>query len=298
MTNIVSDGIEVNTVQSSSVTQLSLLNGGNGTIQLPSPLLNTLINLNYTLAGTPVLSGVTGAITFTGQYKDGPIVTFGAVNLAINHTYAIVGKYTKLHASLSGLTGADTVIIYADQDSNNILSNSSSGGDVGAIALTVISGDSTIIQNGASVYNPGDQTITIDLSALGGLPGIETINGNGLADQLITAANASIVIDNVIPGTTAIKVYKEDDTVSASSTLDGTKNYIQIDTNATTQELPLISSVPPLWEVTFTNLNIVTTDVVPQAPNLLNGGAGAQTIAGAYTTRVFYASTANGWLVK
>jgi hypothetical protein len=51
----------------------------------------------------------------------------------------------------------------------NIYPNPTSGGGGGATALTVISGDGTVVQNGLSSYDSGTQTITVDLAATASL---------------------------------------------------------------------------------------------------------------------------------
>ncbi len=109
----------IRTMNTNATVSLSLTNGNSGILDLPALLKNALVNFNFTLDGMPVLSGVTGTLTITAQYLTGRTTSIGSINLATTTgNIAVSGKYTQLNVSLSGLTGADTVIIYADQDVN------------------------------------------------------------------------------------------------------------------------------------------------------------------------------------
>jgi hypothetical protein len=118
MTDIASDGIQIINKQTSSSSRCDLVEGETKTLILPSPLVNSIINLNYTLNDEPVLSGVIGTLVINGQYENGPITHITDMNISAGSSYNIEGKYTKVILELTDLKNADTVIAYIDQNAN------------------------------------------------------------------------------------------------------------------------------------------------------------------------------------
>lgn len=118
MTQINNSNNDVATTQINSTTSLSLQDDQTGSILLPSNLADTFINLNFTLDGEPIITGLAGELLIYGQYKNSPQILLKNMDLSTDYMTLIEGKYTQLNVSLSGLSGADTVIIYADQNLN------------------------------------------------------------------------------------------------------------------------------------------------------------------------------------
>jgi len=118
MTAILLDNSKVRTFNSNSTTTLSLELNDSGVLILPSALANCILSFNFTLAGTPVISGMTGTLVITGQYLTGRSISLGSINLATTTYSKILGKYTQINVELTALTNADTLIIYADQNLN------------------------------------------------------------------------------------------------------------------------------------------------------------------------------------
>jgi len=180
-------GINIRTINSNSTTTLFLSNNSNGILILPSTLSNAILNFNFTLNGLPVTTGIAGTLTLTAQYKEGPIVALTTLDLSSANNYKIIGKYTQVNASLTGLTGADKVIIYADQDANIQDSGSGSGtieqitSNNGSIVVTNPTGPITNIQVAGGFVTPSTATNTIN-----------SLNAGNSANVVLTWNNAFV----------------------------------------------------------------------------------------------------------
>lgn len=160
MSTFSSDGdIDVRTTTTNSNTSLTLQASQSGTLLLPSTLANAILNFNFKLAGNYVTTGITGTATVTGYYLNGKPTALGTINFASNISLKVLGKYTSLVITLNSLSGADTIIAYADQNIN--IFPDPTAPDGGATSLNITSDDSSIV--GVGSYNPTTRALTAEL---------------------------------------------------------------------------------------------------------------------------------------
>jgi hypothetical protein len=116
MSNVINNTEEVRILNSNSTTTVTAVLGTSVDLFLPSTLANCIINLEFFSSNPSFV--VAGNMTVQGQYQNGRKQNIATLDLSIINSYLVIGKFTKLIITLNALTGADTVVVSADQNSN------------------------------------------------------------------------------------------------------------------------------------------------------------------------------------
>lgn len=152
--------------QTNAVMTDTILNNQTLTIKAPATLSNAIVAFEFYQGGNPVTTGVSGSLSITGKWQNGRNRSLGTTNLATTDFTTISGLFSSFTFSLTGLVGADSVVVSVVQYSNIISIPSSADG--GALSLSVISPDGSIVETAPSTYNGLTRTITAYLQAVGG----------------------------------------------------------------------------------------------------------------------------------
>lgn len=119
-------------------------------IKLSGSGAGALINIEFRdEAGQPYTDITSGVLEVSGKYRNGKYKAIGNIDLSINDSLQVAGKFTTLSLSLSGLTGAIQVMVYIDQLANMVMVDrvgSGSGGSTYSSSTLVVNNELATIE--------------------------------------------------------------------------------------------------------------------------------------------------------
>jgi hypothetical protein len=107
-------------------------------VLLPANLINSIVNVEAYNGDVPLgeTDPLSGTVTIRGQYNNSKPILAATIDLATAEYTIVEGNFTKLLISVTGLTGADNLVVTATQAPNVIPVAQSGGG--GVIGFDVI----------------------------------------------------------------------------------------------------------------------------------------------------------------